>query len=61
MREKTDINLDGMVRWTDSPFTTKILECPLPPKFCLLQLKSSDNLKDSLDQITTFKMTMSLQ
>jgi len=39
MREKMDWNLDGMVKRTDSPFTTRILECPLPSKFRLPQLK----------------------
>ena len=58
MREKTDWNLDGMVRRTNSPFTTKVLECPIPPKFRLPQLESFDSLKDPLDHITTFKMTL---
>ena len=35
MREKTKKNLDGMDKRTDSPFTTKVLGCPLPPKFYL--------------------------
>ena len=61
MREKTAQNLDGMVRRTDSPFTMKVLKCPLPPKFRLPPLESFDNLKDPLDHITTFKMTLSLQ
>ena len=61
MREKTAQNLDGMVRRTDSPFTMKVLKCPLPPKFHLPLLESFDNLKDPLDHITTFKMTLSLQ
>ena len=61
MKEKTTKNLDGMVKMIDSPFTTKILECPLPPKFRLPQLKSYDDLKSPLDHITTFKMTLSLQ
>ena len=60
MKEKTTKNLDGMVKRINSPFTTKILECPLPPKFCLPQLDSYDSLKDSLDHITTFKTTLSL-
>ena len=61
MKEKTTKNLDRMVKMTNSPFTTKIMECPLPPKFRLPQLESYDDLKDSLDHITTFKMTLSLQ
>ena len=39
MREKMDRNLDGMVKRIDSPFTTIILECSLPSKFHLPQLK----------------------
>ena len=35
MREKTDWNLDRIVKRTDSPFTTKVLECPMPSKFRL--------------------------
>ena len=54
-------NLDGVVRRIDSPFTQKVLECPLPPKFRLPQLESYEGLKDFLDRITTFKMTLSLQ
>ena len=61
MKEKTTKNLDRMVKMTNSPFTTKVMECPLPPKFRLPQLESYDDLKDPLDHITTFKMTLSLQ
>ena len=61
MKEKTTKNLDRMVKMTNSPFTTKVMECPLPPKFCLPQLESYDDLKDPLDHITSFKMTLSLQ
>ena len=60
MREKTDQNLDKMVRRTNSPFTMKVLECPMPTKFCIPQLESFDGLKDPLDHVTTFKMTLSL-
>ena len=35
MKGKTIVNLDGMIKRTDSPFTSSILECPLPPKFHL--------------------------
>ena len=35
MKGKTTINLDGMIKRTDSPFIASILECPLPPKFHL--------------------------
>ena len=35
MKGKTVVNHDGMIKRTDSPFTSSILECPLPPKFHL--------------------------
>lgn len=57
MKEKTTKNLDDMVKKTDSPFTTKIFECPLPPKFHLPQLNLYESLEDPLDHITTFKTT----
>ena len=48
MKETTTKNLDRMVKRTDSPFTTKVLECPLPSKFRLPQLESHDGLKDPM-------------
>ena len=42
----------------DSPFTTMVLECPMPSKFRLSPLKSFDGLKDPLDHITNFKTTL---
>ena len=45
----------------DSPFIMRVLECPMPLKFRLPQLKSFDGLKDPLDHITTFKTTLGLQ
>ena len=35
MKEKTKKNLDRMVKMTNSPFTTRVLEFPLLPKFRL--------------------------
>ena len=32
---KATMNLDGALKRTYSPFTTSVLECPLPPKFHL--------------------------
>lgn len=46
---------------TDSPFTTAVLNCPLPLKFHLPQLESYDNSKDPLDHIESFKTLMLLQ
>ena len=61
MKEKTNKNLDRRVERTDSLFTSKVLECPLLLNFCLPQLKLFIGLRDPLDYITTFKMTLSLQ
>ena len=35
IKGKAAMNLIGMLKRTDSPFTASVLECPLPPKFCL--------------------------
>ena len=46
IKEKTNRNLDRMIRKTDSPFTIAVLECPMPSKFHLPQLDPFDGLKD---------------
>ena len=61
IKGKTDRSLDKMVRKTDSPFTVVVLECPIPSKFRLPQLKPFDRLKDPLDHLNTFKTTLGLQ
>ena len=61
MKGMTVINLDGMIKRTDSPFTTSVLECPLPPKFRLPQLEVYDGTKNPLDHIGAFKTILSLQ
>ena len=33
IKEKTERSVDRLVRATDSPFTTAVLECPVPSKF----------------------------
>ena len=33
IKEKMEQSVDRLVRATDSPFTTAILECPVSPKF----------------------------
>ena len=58
MKGKTAINLDNMIKKTDSPFTPSVLECPLPPKFRLPQLKVYDGTKDPLDHIGAFKIIL---
>ena len=61
IKGQTDRSLDRMVKTTDSPFTTAILECPMPSKFRLPQLELFDWLEDPLDHLNTFKMTLGLQ
>ena len=61
IKEKTDRSVDRMVRATDSPFTTAVIECPVPSKFRLPQLEPFDELKDSQDHLNTFKTTLGLQ
>ena len=46
IKEKTNQNVDRMVRATDSPFTTAVLECLVSSKFRLPQLDPFDGLKD---------------
>ena len=60
MKDKGGENLDGMIQRTDSPFTTKVLNCPFPPKFRLPQLESYKGSKDPLDHIESFKTLMLL-
>ena len=61
IREKTDRSLDMMVRRTNLPFTTRVLECPMPSKFHLPQLESFNGLKDPLNHLNTFETTLGLQ
>ena len=61
MKDKSKVNLDGMIRRTDSPFTTEVLNRPFPPKFCLPQLEPYDGSKDPLDHIESFKTLILLQ
>ena len=61
MRGKTTMNLDGLLKRMNSPFTTGVLECHLPPKFCLPQLEFYDGTKEPLDHIRAFKTILNLQ
>ena len=61
IKEKTERSVDRLVKATDSPFTTAVLECPVPSKFWLSQLKSFDGLKDPQDHLNTFKTMLGLQ
>ena len=60
VKDRAVENLDGMIRRTDSPFTTEVLNRPLLPKFRLPQLESFDSSQDPLDHIKLFKTLMLL-
>ena len=61
VKDRAMENLDGMIQRVDSPFTTEVLNHPLPPKFHLPQLESFDGSRDPLDHIESFKTLMLLQ
>ncbi|XP_065620744.1 uncharacterized protein LOC136063784 [Quercus suber] len=61
IKEKTERSVDRMVRATDSPFTTTVLECLVSSKFRLPQLEPFDGLRDPQDHLNTFKTTLGLQ
>ena len=61
IKEKTEQSVDRLVRATDSPFITAVLECPMPSKFMLPQLESFDELKNPQDHLNTFKTMLGLQ
>lgn len=61
VKDKAVENLDGMIYRTDSPFTTEVLNHPLPPKFHLPQLESFDDSRDPLDNIESYKTLLFLQ
>ena len=61
IKGKTDQGVDRIVRMADSPFTLAVQECLVPSKFRLPQLEPFDGLKDPLDHLNTFKMTLGLQ
>ena len=60
IKGKTAQSLDRMVRTTNSPFMAVVLECPVPSKFLLPYLEPFDGLKDPLDHLNIFKMTLGL-
>ena len=60
MKGKIAMNLDSMIKRINSSFIASVLECPLPPKFRLLQLEIYDGTKDPLDHTGAFKTILSL-
>ena len=60
LKGRVSNDLDNLVYWTDSSFTTSINSFPLPQKFRMLQIESYDGAKDPLDHLETFKILMHL-
>ena len=50
-----------LVHRSESPFTKRVDEYPLPAKFKVPQLETFDGLKDPLDYLDSFRMVMRLQ
>lgn len=61
MRRWVSTNLDKLVQWTDSLFTTQVTSFPLPAKFWMLQVETYDGSRDLLDHLESFKTLMHLQ
>ena len=61
MKGKMAMNLNGMIKRTDLPFTASVLEGPLPLKFRLPQLEFYDGTNDPFDHIVAFKTILNLQ
>ena len=68
LKGKSYRNLDGMSKRIDSPFTSGVLECPLPSKFRLPQLETYDGHTETYDGHTnppdhkeSFKTLLNLQ
>ena len=60
VKGKTAMNLDDTIKRTYSPFTTSVLDCPLPFKFRLPQLEFYDGTEDPFDHIGAFKTIINL-
>jgi hypothetical protein len=53
-------NLDMLVHRSESPFTKRVDEYPLPAKFKVPQLETFDGFKDPLDYLDSFRTIMRL-
>uniref|UniRef100_A0A2N9FRY1 Retrotransposon gag domain-containing protein n=1 Tax=Fagus sylvatica TaxID=28930 RepID=A0A2N9FRY1_FAGSY len=61
VKEKAAKNLDMLVHRSESPFTKRVDEYPLPAKFKVPQLETFDGFKDPLDYLDSFRTVMRLQ
>jgi hypothetical protein len=61
VKAKAAKDLDMLVHRSESPFTKKVDEYPLPAKFKVPHLETFDGLKDPLDYLDSFRTVMRLQ
>jgi hypothetical protein len=61
VKAKAAKNLNMLVHRSESPFTKRVDEYPLPAKFKVPQLETFDGLKDPLDYLDSFRTVMHLQ
>ena len=61
LRGQVSSDLDELVHWMDSPFTTLVTSFPLLLKFRMPQVETYDGSKDPLDHLESFKTLMHLQ
>ena len=61
VKAKAAKNLDMLVHRTESPFTKRVDEYPLPAKFKVPQLETFNGFKDPLDYLDSFRTVMRLQ
>ena len=59
-KAKAGKNLDMLVHRSESPFTKRVDEYPLPAKFKVPQLETFDGFKDPLDYLDSFRTIMRL-
>jgi ribonuclease HI len=60
VKAKAAKNLDMLIHRSESPFTKRIDEYPLPAKFKVPQLETFDRFKDPLDYLDSFRTIMRL-
>uniref|UniRef100_A0A2N9H1P6 Retrotransposon gag domain-containing protein n=1 Tax=Fagus sylvatica TaxID=28930 RepID=A0A2N9H1P6_FAGSY len=61
VKAKAARNLDMLVHRSESPFTKRVDDYPLPTKFKVPQLENFDGLRDPLDYLDSFRTVMRLQ
>ena len=58
VKAKAAQNLNMLVHRSESPFTKRVDDYPLPAKFKVPQLENFDELKDLLDYLDSFRTVM---